>query len=147
MHTVIHAKRAYPIRYLSWKIQASHSKVSCHFSQKNNNNGKPQMFGKRLSPLCLRLDSEIKKESTIRMRKWNGMYAIWFYVTSAFGKTWLHLCWPSKNHSSMKLCFLFKKLMWSIIHAFGMVRKDPSSHSLETCKKNDGANIWFMGQK
>ena len=22
-----------------------------------------------------------------------------------------------------------------------------SSHSLETCKKNDGANIWFKGQK
>ena len=58
----------------------------------------------------LKLDSEIKKESTIRMRKWNGMHAVWFYVTSAFGKTWLHLCWPSKNHSSMKLCFFVQKI-------------------------------------
>ena len=35
------------------KIQACHCKVSCPFQPKNNNNGKPQMVGKRLFPLCL----------------------------------------------------------------------------------------------
>ena len=52
MHTVLHTIRAYPIRYLSLKIQACHRKVPAHFSQKNNNNGHRSFKKKRLFPLC-----------------------------------------------------------------------------------------------
>ena len=48
-HYVLHTKMAYPIRYL--RFRPATARYPAPFSQKNNNNGKPQMFGKRLSPL------------------------------------------------------------------------------------------------
>ena len=50
-HQVLHTTRTYLIRYLSQKIQACHSKVSCPFQPKNNNNGKAQSLEKD-SPHC-----------------------------------------------------------------------------------------------
>ena len=49
-HRVLHTTRTYPIRYLSQKIQACHSKVSCPFQPKNNN-GNAQSLEKD-SPHC-----------------------------------------------------------------------------------------------
>ena len=34
------------------RFRPATARCPAHFSQKNNNNGKPQMFGKELSPLC-----------------------------------------------------------------------------------------------
>ena len=34
------------------RFRPATARYPAHFSQKNNNNGKPQMFGKRLFPLC-----------------------------------------------------------------------------------------------
>ena len=119
MHTVLHTKRAYPIRYLSKTIQACHSKVSCPFQpEKQQQRQTTDVWKKTLSTVS---GSLLLTWNDLLHGLYNQMpdkglsvlcWQLWYFWTNFFssfacrlfsiGYVWLcHKAFTIKGHSAL----------------------------------------------